>query len=123
MNRIIYCLAGSFRIFKKWISGDYSLGMTYWVTGVIPQVIIAISTYLFIINVIVQSTDRSTLICPFLTLVAFVLTYTLCSYIAIVCSAVKYSGPKIWRILAILVVIRGCIELVKIVIFFIQELV
>ncbi|HEY4434703.1 MAG TPA: hypothetical protein VGN40_00850 [Lelliottia sp.] len=123
MNRFINCLAASFRIFKKWISGDYSLVMTYWVTGVIPQVVIAISIYSFIINVIGQSTDPSALMRPFLTLAAFALIYTLCSYIAIVCSAVKYSGPKVWRILAILAVVRGCIELVKTVIFFIQELV
>lgn len=101
----MYFIKRIIEIFIKWITGEYPLWVTYWLTGIVPQVIIL----LIIFTAIISGGKHELNFTPnvFLVLFLIVIAYGILSLFAITFSAIKYKGPIIWKILALLIVVKA----------------
>lgn len=86
------------------IKGEIALWKTYWLFGVIGNIITT-----FLINVFAQFSETL-----FLTILIIAIVYKTVVFIAIWNSASKYAGSKIWAIFAKIMVILGFISILTI---------
>lgn len=86
------------------IKGEIALWKTYWLFGVVGNIIVTI-----LINVFAQFSESL-----FLIMLIIAIIYKIGVFIAIWNSASKYIGLKIWAIVAKIMVILGFISILAI---------
>jgi len=88
--------------FSKLINGDYGLPKTYWLFGVLGNL-------LFIIPITLASAAKSLAILVLALLISVV--YSLIVLVGIWRASDKYQGAKVWSVLAKIAVILGILQL------------
>lgn len=102
MNFIVRICRG----FKRWISGDYPLWFTYWITGVIPQLLFFFTSKLIDHNKYYIS-DSFGLCLLVITISVIGVLYTLLSLFAIMFSTINYEGFWLWKFLVWIVIFKS----------------
>ncbi len=91
---------------KKLRDGDYGLAKTYWLFGVGVSIIIGI-----IIQIIFAAMGRSGIVIAFIIILISIIYTAFFQLPGLWRAAKKYQGPKIWAILAQIVVIITAISI------------
>lgn len=99
----MHCL----KVFIRWLKGDYPLSFTYWITAILPSMMMGLFFYTLNYQMLHATIDID--IAGYLSLLVMLLyiIYTPLSLCAVFCSAVKYNGLILWKILALIIVARG----------------
>lgn len=115
-------------ILVKLFKGEYSLGKSYWLFGnVIPAILFLVIFAVILLEsedpinkIINQDFAPESLLTSIIVLVLSILTliYILISVVGIWRSAGKYSGKKIWPILAKVTILIGVLLNIKSIIRF-----
>jgi hypothetical protein len=88
----------SYGFYEKFIKGEFGLAKTYWLGGVVTS---------FIVNIAVRLVSSNTLA---YSIGAAFLIYLGVLLVAIWNAGRKYSGSRIWPILAFLLVLMGLLR-------------
>ena len=95
-------MANNKGFFRKLMDGDFGLAKTYWfygflvgiIFGVVAQVVMSISPILYLLVLLIE------------------IAYDIPLMIGIWRAANRYTGPKIWAILAKIAVILGVLSII-----------
>lgn len=90
--------APSPRLHQRFISGEFGLAKTYWLCGVVPNLMA---------NIVLRNTSSYTVA---YWVGAAMLIYLVGLLVAIWNAGTKYTGPKIWPVLAFLVIFSGILR-------------
>jgi len=100
------------RVIKKiigWLKGDFPLWFTYWVTGVVPNIIFMLFMYMMI-DKLDRGTIESYTVNIIYAVTIIVIIYIPLSLVAIAASAIRYKGLWVWKILAGVGILKGCVS-------------
>ncbi len=89
--------------FKKLIDGDFGLAKTYWFYGVLVG---------FIGQIVMLGVETSESIALVIITILVALTYNVCQMIGTWNAANRYTGSKIWTILAKITVALGVMAII-----------
>lgn len=107
----------------SWLKGDYPLGFTYWITGVLPGALLAGSFYTLTYQLEHGTMSADTGLVVLIAFISVILIYTPLSLWAITASTIRYQGLLLWKVLAFLAVGRGALSYLQGVFMIIMEFV
>ena len=95
-------LSKHMKFLRKLVSGEYSLGKTYWLYGVLFNMILAT---VVIISTSTYSSSSTSKALPFLACFSFLLIYNMIFSIGLWNSSTNHVGSAIWKFIAKLIAI------------------